>query len=81
MTQLGVVFFVLVIGGFIGVVNYTGAFSAGIGSLSAVLQGREKWLIITVTALVAVGGTTFGMAEETIAFYPILIPIFIGRRV
>jgi uncharacterized ion transporter superfamily protein YfcC len=26
----------------------------------------------------AAGGTSFGMAEETIAFYPLLIPVFIG---
>ena len=76
--SIGVVFFVLVIGGFIGVVNHTGAFNSGIQSLSTALEGREKWLIIIVTALIAVGGTTFGMAEETIAFYPILVPIFLA---
>ena len=76
--SIGVVFFVLVIGGFIGVVNHTGAFNAGIASLSTVLRGREKWLIIIVTSLIAVGGTTFGLAEETIAFYPILVPVFLA---
>ena len=70
--------FILVIGGLIGVVNHTGAFSAGIGSLSINLKGRERWLIVIVTSLIALGGTTFGLAEETIAFYPILIPIFIA---
>lgn len=76
--SIGVVFFVVVIGGFIGVVNHTGAFNVGIQSLSSVLEGREKWLIIIVTTLIAIGGTTFGMAEETIAFYPILVPIFLA---
>ena len=76
--SIDVVFFVLVIGGFIGVVNYTGAFNSGIQSLSSTFEGREKWLIVIVTILIAIGGTTFGMAEETIAFYPILIPIFIA---
>ena len=28
--------------------------------------------------LFAIGGTTYGMTEETIAFYPLLIPIMIG---
>ena len=27
--------------------------------------------------LIALGGTTFGLAEETMAFYPMLIPIFL----
>ncbi|MTI14720.1 YfcC family protein [Sansalvadorimonas verongulae] len=76
--SIDVVFFVLVIGGFIGVVNYTGAFNSGIQSLSSTFEGREKWLIVIVTTLIAIGGTTFGLAEETVAFYPILIPVFIA---
>ncbi|MGF1763634.1 YfcC family protein [Aliivibrio kagoshimensis] len=76
--SIDVVFFVLVIGGFIGIVNYSGAFGAGINRLSVIMTGREQWLIVIVTALIALGGTSFGMAEETIAFYPILIPIFIA---
>lgn len=73
-----IIAFVLVIGGLIGIVNNTGAFSSGIGSLSRKLKGKELWLIVIVTSLIALGGTTFGLAEETIAFYPILIPIFIA---
>lgn len=73
-----IIAFVLVIGGLIGVVNNTGAFSSGIGALSRNLKGKELWLIVLVTSLIALGGTTFGLAEETIAFYPILIPIFIA---
>ncbi|ELR65825.1 Arginine/ornithine antiporter ArcD [Photobacterium marinum] len=76
--SIDVVFFVLVIGGFIGIVNHSGAFGAGINRLSQVMTGREKWLIVIVTALISLGGTSFGMAEETIAFYPILVPIFIA---
>ena len=73
-----IIAFVLVIGGLIGIVNNTGSFSAGIGSLSRNLKGKERWLIVIVTSLIALGGTTFGLAEETIAFYPILIPIFLA---
>ncbi|OAN13111.1 hypothetical protein A3K86_15720 [Photobacterium jeanii] len=76
--SIDVVFFVLVIGGFIGIVNHSGAFSAGINRLSHAMTGKETWLIVIVTALIALGGTSFGMAEETIAFYPILVPIFIA---
>ena len=69
---------VLVIGGFIGVVNRTGAFDAGIRALARRLEGREAWLIVIVTALMALGGSTFGMAEETLAFYPVLVPVFLA---
>ncbi|WP_111309465.1 YfcC family protein [Confluentibacter sediminis] len=75
-----IIFLVLFIGGLIGVMNITGAFEAGIAWLAKVLKGREYWLIISVTTLIAIGGTTFGLAEETIAFYPILIPIFLAAK-
>ena len=70
----------LIIGGLIGVINYTKAFDAGISWLSKALIGYEFLLIIFVTILIAAGGTTFGLAEETIAFYPILIPIFLAAK-
>ena len=75
-----IIFLVLVIGGLIGIMNATGAFNAGIAWLSQRLKGREYWLIILVTTLIALGGTTFGLEEETIAFYPILIPIFLAAK-
>ena len=70
-----VALFLLVIGGFLGVVNATGTLDAGIGSLIKKYEGKEKNLIIILMILFALGGTTFGMSEETIAFYPILLPI------
>ncbi|WP_452224393.1 YfcC family protein [Lacinutrix chionoecetis] len=75
-----IIFLVLIIGGLIGIINSTGAFDAGIAWLARVLKGREYILIILVTTLVAAGGTTFGFAEETIAFFPILIPVFLAAK-
>jgi len=75
-----VIFLVLFIGGLIGIMNLTGAFDAGILWLSTVLKGREYILIILTTSLIALGGTTFGLAEETLAFIPILIPVFIAAK-
>ncbi|RUA31892.1 MAG: YfcC family protein [Bacteroidetes bacterium] len=73
-----IIFLVLIIGGMIGIMNVTGAFNAGMSWLSKALKGREFLLIIFTTLLISLGGTTFGLAEETLAFYPILIPIFIA---
>ncbi|WML41113.1 YfcC family protein [Neobacillus sp. OS1-2] len=70
--------FVLVIGGFLGVVMKTGAIDAGISRVIRKLKGREQWLIPILMILFAIGGSTYGMAEETIAFYPILIPVLIA---
>jgi len=75
-----IIFLVLVIGGLIGVMSAVGAFDAGIAWLSNALKGREYILIIVTTALISIGGTTFGFGEETIAFYPILIPVFLAAR-
>jgi len=75
-----IILLILIIGGLIGIVNATGAFEAGISWLGKVLEGKEFILIILVTSLIALGGTTFGLAEETIAFYPILIPVFLAAR-
>ena len=73
-----IIIFILIIGGFIGVINHTGAFDSGISHLAKSLDGKEKWLIIIITSLIALGGTSFGLAEETIAFYPILVPVFLA---
>mgnify|MGYP003667584256 CR=1 FL=1 len=75
-----IIFLILIIGGLIGIMNITGAFDAGIVWMSKALKGREYILIILVTTLIAAGGTTFGLAEETMAFYPILIPVFLAAR-
>ena len=70
--------FILVIGGFLGVVNKTKALDDGVDSIIAKFKGREKKLIPLLMILFALGGSTYGMSEETIAFYPILIPVMIG---
>lgn len=72
-----IMLFIFMIGGLVGIVNHLGVFNAGIGALARVSNGKEEIIIAVVTFLIALGGTSFGMAEETIAFYPILIPIFI----
>ncbi|HIF9238426.1 YfcC family protein [Photobacterium damselae] len=73
-----VALFVLVIGGYLAVVTRTGAIDAGIAGTMAKLNGREKWMIPILMGLFALGGTVYGMAEETIPFYALLIPVMIA---
>jgi uncharacterized ion transporter superfamily protein YfcC len=75
---IDVALFVLIIGGFLGVVTKTGAIDAGIGGAMTALRGREKWMIPLLMALFAAGGTIYGMAEETLAFYALIIPVMIA---
>ena len=70
--------FILMVGGFLGIVMETGAINAGINTIVQKLKGREKLLIPILMFIFALGGTTFGMAEETIAFYPLVLPIVIA---
>ncbi len=75
---IDVALFVLIIGGFLGVATRTGAIDAGIARITRKLKGREQWMIPILMAIFAAGGTVYGMAEETIPFYAVLIPVMIA---
>jgi uncharacterized ion transporter superfamily protein YfcC len=75
---IDVALFILVIGGFIAITMKTGAIQAGIARVVQRLRGRERWMIPILMTIFAVGGTTFGMAEETLAFYVLVITVIIA---
>ena len=77
---IDVALFVLIIGGFLGVVNKTGAIDAGIERVTTRLNGREEWMIPILMALFAAGGTIYGMAEESLPFYTLLVPVMMAAR-
>lgn len=70
--------FIMVFGGFLGVVAKTGAIDAGIAGMIVANKGREKRLIPILMIIFALGGTSYGMSEETIAFYPLLVPMMLA---
>ena len=72
---IDVALFVLMLGGFLGVVNATGSINTGIRQSMRAMEGREIWMIPILMTLFAAGGTSYGMAEETLAFYAILLPV------
>ena len=75
---IDIALFILVIGGFLGVTMKTGAIQAGIGSLVQRMKGRERLMIPVLMSVFALGGTTFGMAEESLAFYALVITVLIA---
>ncbi|HEU4571559.1 MAG TPA: YfcC family protein [Candidatus Limnocylindrales bacterium] len=75
---IDVALFILVIGGFLGVTMRTGAIQAGIARVVARLKGRERLMIPILMAVFALGGTTYGMAEESLAFYALIIGVMIA---
>ncbi|EGS4469380.1 YfcC family protein [Salmonella enterica] len=77
---IDVALFVLIIGGFLGVVNKTGAIDAGIERVTIKLNGKDEWMIPILMALFAAGGTIYGMAEESLPFYTLLVPVMMAAR-
>jgi uncharacterized ion transporter superfamily protein YfcC len=75
---IDVALFIIVIGGFLGVTMATGSIQAGIGRLVRRLRGKERWMIPLLMAVFALGGTTYGMAEESLAFYALVITVMIA---
>ena len=69
---LPVCLFVMILGGFLGMMTETGALDNGIAVLVQKLKGREIWIIPVLMCLFALGGTSYGMCEETVPFYALL---------
>ena len=72
-----IAFVLMMIGGCINILVETKALTAGMEALGRITKGREILLMITAFFLVSIGGTTFGLAEEILSFYPVLMPIFV----
>src|SRR5580765_6177414 len=75
---IDVALFIIVIGGFLGVTMRTGSIQAGINRLVARLRGRERWMIPILMTVFALGGTTYGMVEESLAFCSLVIAVMIA---
>ena len=70
--------FVLILGAFLKVVNKTEAIEDGIESLVKKLKGHELILIPILMFLFSIGGTTYGMLEETVGFYALLAAVMVA---
>ena len=75
---IDVALFILLIGGFLGVSMKTGAIDAGINAVVKKLGSRGKLLITVMMIIFAAGGTSYGMAEESLAFYPLILAAMIA---
>lgn len=78
MDSVDIILYCLVIGGYIALVMKTGALDAAIGTTMKRLEGKEIMLIPTLMLIFSVAGAAFGIEEETLPFFPVLIPIFIA---
>ncbi len=69
---LPVCLFVMILGGFLGMMTETGALDNGIAVLVQKLKGNEIMIIPVLMIIFSLGGTTYGMCEETVPFYALL---------
>ncbi|MEO9210916.1 MAG: hypothetical protein ABI208_07450 [Ginsengibacter sp.] len=78
MDSIDIILFLLIIGGFMNVFHETGAMVKGLTTLSYTMKGKEAWLIIILTFLFSFAGASYGMAEEALVFYPVMVPLFLA---
>lgn len=77
-SAVGVIAFILVVGGAFGIILKTGAVESGILSMISKSKGREVILIPVLFILFSLGGAVFGMGEESIPFAMIIVPLVIA---
>lgn len=77
-TAVGIIAFILVVGGSFGIVLQTGAVDAGIMRIIQITKGKDILLVPILITLFSLGGAVFGMGEEAIPFVMILVPMFIA---
>ena len=70
--------FVLAVGAFVTVTMRTGAIQTGIGRLALRYRNSGSVLVVALMLVFAVGGTTYGMWEETLGFFPLLVPLVLA---
>lgn len=70
--------FVLSVGAFITMTMTTGAIEAGIARLALRFRQRPMLLVIVLMTALSIGGTTYGMWEETLGFYALMVPLAVA---
>ena len=72
---IGVIAFVLTVGGAFGVVQASGAVDNGLKRLISATGEHPRLLLSLLFVAFSLGGAVFGMGEETIAFLALLLPL------
>lgn len=73
-----VVAFILIVGGSFQVITKTGAITSGMGRVVRRFKNKDILIIPIAMVLFALGGTSFGMAVETLPFFAIFMPIMMA---
>ena len=77
-SAVGVVAFILIVGGAFGIIMASGAINNGVLALIARFQKADNLILPLLFVLFSLGGAIFGMGEEAIAFCIVLVPLVIA---
>jgi len=77
-SAVGVMMFILIVGGSFGIVLRTGAVENGILKLIAKTTNLEMAMIAILFTIFSLGGAIFGMGEEAIPFAMIVVPLMVA---
>jgi uncharacterized ion transporter superfamily protein YfcC len=75
--SIDIAFFILIMGSFVYVFNETKAIEKGVSYLAKSMKGREPILIVFLVIIFSFCRASYGMEEEALVFYPILVPLFL----
>ena len=74
---LPVILFIFVLGAFIELTMESGAMEKATASFLGKTKGKEIFIIPLLFVIFSLGGTTYGMQEETLGFFLVIVPIVI----
>jgi uncharacterized ion transporter superfamily protein YfcC len=77
-SAVGIVAFILVIGGAFGIIMKTGAIDAGIYAFISKVGKADIVVLPLLFILFSLGGVVFGMSEECIAFATVVVPLTVA---
>lgn len=77
VNSAGIIFYIFIVGGSFGILQSTGAIEAAVGSISQKMKGKEILIIPILMTFFALSGAMLGLAEETIPYITILVPLML----
>ena len=77
-TSIGIIAFILIVGGSFGIILRTRAIECGIFKVISRLKGHESFFIPVLFVLFSLLGALFGMSEEALPFVMIIVPLMVA---
>lgn len=77
VNSAGIIFYIFIVGGAFGILQATGAIEAAVGSIAQKMKGKEILIIPILMTFFGLSGAMLGLAEETIPYITILVPLML----